>query len=98
MLARGASPSRFFHTFPLSQVYASGTGYLQRRAELMRDLERKPPSALVIDPSTARNDPDGSRGLNLTSFPELERFVEQRYQKLENIGLTGGWVAYELRS
>lgn len=98
VLARGASPSRFFHTFPLSQVYASGTGYRQRRAELMRDLERTPPSALVIDPSTTRNDPDGSRGLNLTSFPELERFIEQRYQKLETIGLTGGWVAYELRS
>jgi hypothetical protein len=92
LYANARSPSRFFHTFPLSHQYTSGTGYLDRRAELLRSAL---PEVVAVDPATARDDPDGSLGLNVSSFPELQRLLAERYTPIE--GLPGGWQAYRRR-
>jgi hypothetical protein len=92
LYAHARSPSRFFHTFPLSHQYTGGTGYLQRRAELLR---AEAPEVVAIDPATARDDPDGSLGLNLSSFPELQSLLAQQYVPLDNV--PGGWQAYRRR-
>jgi hypothetical protein len=88
------APGRFFQTFALSRVYAA-QGYLQRRAELLRTFVNSPPEVIAIDPSTARDDPEGSQGLNLDSFPELQSLLEQRYEALANV--PGGWRVFRLR-
>jgi hypothetical protein len=88
LYANARSPSRFFHTFPLSHQYTSGSGYLERRAELLRTLA----DVVAIDPATARDDPDGSLGLNLSSFPELQTLLAEQYQPIPD--LPGGWQAY----
>jgi hypothetical protein len=86
---------RFFHTFPLSHQYASGSGYLDRRAELLRTWQSAPPVVVAIDPATARDDPDGSLGLNVSSFPELQALLASQYTPIES--LPGGWQAYRHR-
>jgi hypothetical protein len=93
LYANASSPSRFFHTFPLSHQYTSGSGYLERRAELLR---APPPEVVAIDPATARDDPDGSLGLNVSSFPELQRLLPQQYEPIQDV--PGGWQAYRRRS
>jgi hypothetical protein len=92
LYAHARSPSRFFHTFPLSHQYTTGTGYLERRAELLRAR----PEVVAIDPATARDDPDGSLGLNVSSFPELESLLAQQYEPIQDV--PGGWLAYRRRS
>lgn len=92
LLAGAWSPSRFFQVYPVSQFFTRGPGYLERRAELLRDLERDPPAAIAIDPGTARSDPDGTRDLNVTSFPELQRLIATDYQPVAD--LPDGWLAY----
>jgi hypothetical protein len=92
LYAHARSPSRFFHTFPLSHQYTSGTGYLERRAELLRAR----PEVVAIDPATTRDDPDGSLGLNVSSFPELQSLLAQQYEPIQDV--PGGWLAYRRRS
>jgi Dolichyl-phosphate-mannose-protein mannosyltransferase len=88
------APERFFQTFALSRVYAD-RGYLQHRTELLQTFQNSPPGIVAIDPATARDDPDGSQGLNISTFPELRAFLAEHYVGLDNIG--GGWQAYKLR-
>ncbi|MBI4492498.1 MAG: glycosyltransferase family 39 protein [Chloroflexi bacterium] len=97
VLANGQSPSRFFHVFPLSGFFVGGSGYVARRAELLRALEDNPPHAIVVDPRTSQDDPDGSLGLKLSSFPELERFIAARYRAVDEVDVGGGWKAYKRR-
>ncbi len=92
LLTGEGSPSRFFQVYPLSQFFTRGTGYLARRAELVRALEGEPPAAIAIDPATARDDPDGTRALAIRTFPELESLLASDYRPLD--GLPGGWRAY----
>jgi hypothetical protein len=91
LYAHAQSPSRFFHSFPLSHQYTGGTGYLDRRAELLRAR----PAMVAIDPATTRDDPDGSLGLNVSSFPELQTLLAQEYVPIDS--LPGGWQAYQRR-
>jgi hypothetical protein len=95
LYAHARAPGRFFHTFPLTHQYTSGSGSLERRAELLRTWHTVPPSVVAIDPAAAREDPDGSAGLNPSSFPELEAMLAARYTPMD--GLPGGWRAYRLR-
>ena len=88
------SPSRFFQTFALSGVYASGFG--QRRSELLEQFQTSPPSMIAIDPATSRDDQDGAQGLNVKTFPELQQFIAERYAALDNVG--GGWQVFRLRA
>jgi Dolichyl-phosphate-mannose-protein mannosyltransferase len=93
LYASAFSPSRFFHTFPLSHQYTGGTGYLDRRAELLKTWQEKnPPEVVAIDPAPARDDPDGRLGLNLASFPELAQLLSQEYVAMQD--MPGGWRAY----
>jgi hypothetical protein len=94
LYAGARAPGRFFQTFALSGVYAS-RGFLERRAELLQAWQREPPAIIAIDPATVRDDPDGSLGLNPSSFPELEQLLQARYVPLAGIGQ--GWRAYRLR-
>jgi hypothetical protein len=96
VLADGHSPSRFFHGFPLSQVFDKGDGYLSRRAELLSTFERQPPSIIAIDPATVHYDPDGRLGFSLSGFPELEQLIAHRYTALGSATGTGGWRVYTL--
>jgi len=92
LYAGARAPGRFFQVLALSRVYAA-RGYLERRAELLRSWQSTPPAIIAIDPATARDDPDGSLGLNLKSFPELQAFIAAGYHQLD--GMTGGWQAYK---
>jgi hypothetical protein len=92
--AAGRAPGRFFHVFPLSRQYAS-RGLEERRAELLRSFDAHPPAIIAVDPATAREDPDGSLGLNLQSFPELQTLLRTRYEPIDNTG--AGWQAFRLR-
>lgn len=94
LYADGRSPGRFFHVFPVSGVYAT-RGMADRRAELLRAWQAAPPAIIAIDPATLRDDPDGSLGLNPSSFPELRRLLEAEYTPLAGIG--GGWQAFRRR-
>ncbi|MBV9174474.1 MAG: hypothetical protein JOZ81_30810 [Chloroflexi bacterium] len=89
------APGRFFQTFALSRVYAA-RGYPERRAELLETFDDSAPAIIAVDPATARDDPDGSQGLNISSFPELQAFLQQHYDRLSDV--SGGWQAYKLRS
>jgi hypothetical protein len=95
LYASASSPSRFFHTFPLSHQYTRGTGYLERRAELLRVWQATPPAAIALDPATLREDPDGSLGLNPASFPQLQTLLAEQYVPIED--MPGGWQAYRRR-
>jgi hypothetical protein len=95
LLAGARASGRFFHTFPLSHQFSSGPGYLARRAELLRDWQSWPPGIIAIDPATVRDDPDGSLGLNPSSFPELQTLLNSTYQPVD---VPYGWKAYKRRS
>jgi hypothetical protein len=94
LFADGQSPSPYFQAYPLTQVFNRGSGYLARRAALMRALQARPPAAIAIDPSTSRDDPDGRLGLNLSTFPELQQLLASRYRPLDPARLPADWAAY----
>ncbi len=97
VLVHGRSPSRFFHIYPLSPFYSRGPGVAERRAELLGSFEHQPPAAILVDPATDRDDPEGTLGLNLLSFPELEQLIARAYRPVAAGDLAGGWKAYERR-
>jgi 4-amino-4-deoxy-L-arabinose transferase-like glycosyltransferase len=78
------SPTRFIYNVPQRAPWARP----QARAELMRDLRRRPPDAIVV----ASGDPlpmvlgDGSdSAAALEGFSELSAFLGERYGKLMRI-------------
>jgi hypothetical protein len=94
LYADGRAAGRFFQTFALSKVYAE-RGYLERRAELLRAWQAQPPAIIALDPATRRDDPDGSLGLNPSTFPELQQLLQQQYVALPDVG--NGWQVYRRR-
>jgi hypothetical protein len=74
-------PMRFFNVVGLA---ANGdTGASARRVEALSVLERTPPAVIVVDQRTAEDDPDGRLLLNIASFPELRRLLEERYRRMD---------------
>jgi hypothetical protein len=94
LFANTRSPSPYFQAYPVTTVFNRGSGYLARRAALMQRLQARPPAAIVIDPATSRDDPDGRLGLNLNSFPELQQLIASGYRPLDPTRLPSGWTAY----
>ena len=92
LYANARAPGRFFQTFALSRQYADG-GYLERRQELLHGWLAQPPAVIAIDSATTRDDPDGSLGLNVSSFPELQRLLERSYQRIG--GENEGWQLFK---
>jgi hypothetical protein len=94
LYANGRASGRFFQVLALSRVYAE-RAYQQRRSELLRAWETAPPAIIAIDPATIRDDPDGSLGLNPSSFPELLALIHEGYAPIDGIGQ--GWQAFKHR-
>jgi hypothetical protein len=74
-------PVRFFNVVGLA---ANGdAGASARRAEVLAVLERTPPAVIVVDQRTAEDDPDGRLLLNIKSYPELQRLLDERYRRMD---------------
>ena len=63
----------------------------------MRDLQAKPPALFLVSPITHSNDPDGSQGTDLSTFPELTSFLAQKYGPPSKPVPNLDWQAYRLR-
>ncbi|MBI4492746.1 MAG: glycosyltransferase family 39 protein [Chloroflexi bacterium] len=96
VLARARPPSRYVHAAFLSRQHSAYPSYLERRRELMCDLLRQPPATILIAPKTWWTDPDGTEALNLSTFPELERFLGQFYTPGQ-LHRREGWTRFNLR-
>jgi hypothetical protein len=46
-------------------------------------LERTPPAVIVVDQRTVEDDPDGRLMLNIKSYPELQRLLDERYRRMD---------------
>jgi hypothetical protein len=96
-LTNSTPPTRHLHAFTLSLAESSFPSYEARRAELMRDLRANPPALFLVSPATTENDPDGTQGTDLRTFPELAGFLQQQYTDPAPVVPGLGWEAYRRR-
>ncbi|MBI4492884.1 MAG: hypothetical protein HY690_08845 [Chloroflexi bacterium] len=95
VLSGARAPTRYIHPTPVSQRYAIDPTFRERRARLLEDLRQHPPELIGISPSTVEQDPDGSRFLSISTFPELQAFVREHYVE-QDAGDAPGWRLYRL--
>ncbi|MBI4493561.1 MAG: glycosyltransferase family 39 protein [Chloroflexi bacterium] len=80
VLAGRVPASRYVHGVAVSHVWAQAPTTAQHRLELLADIARNKPAAIVVDPWAGQTDPSGALLLNLSSFPELREILATEYE------------------